>query len=107
MKTARPRRRELIVEGPTYGSPGDEMAFFTWLKAIPCVGEVVGRSTNLHIQLKHAPSNADLHEFVGLLHRYRMDMTPLAALKTARNAKWFADPGKYWHAMVFGRRKRS
>ena len=107
MKNTRIHRRELIVEGPTYGSQGDETAFFTWLQAIPCVGAVVGQSTNLHIQLKRAPSNADLHELVGLLHRYGMDMTPLAALKTARNAKWFADPGKYWHAKVFGRRKRS
>jgi hypothetical protein len=107
MKNARTQSRELIVEGPTYGSPGDETAFFTWLKAISCVGEIVGRSTNLHIQLRRAPSKADLHELVGLFHRYGMDMTRLAALKTARNANWFADPGKYWHAKVFGSRKRS
>ena len=60
----------------------------------------------LHIELKRAPSNADLHELVGLLHRYRMDMTPLAAFKTARNAKWFADPGMYWDIKIFGGRKK-
>lgn len=98
--------RELIVRGPTYYSSGDEMAFFKWLKSIPCVDDVTGRSNDLHIRLKRAPSNTDLREFVALLYRYKMDMTPLAAMKTSRNAKWFADPKAYWHANVFRKRTR-
>jgi hypothetical protein len=106
MRSARIQRRELIVEGPTYWSQGDETAFFTWLMAISCVSEVIGQSTSLHIHLKRAPSDADLRELVGLLYRYNMDMKPLAAFKTARNAKWFAAPGMYWHAKVFGGGKK-
>jgi hypothetical protein len=99
--------RELIVRGPTYYSQGDETAFFTWLKSIRCVAGITGRLRHLHIELKRTPSNADLRELVGLLHRYRMNMKPLAKLKTPRNENWFADPDAYWHAKVFGKSRRS
>jgi hypothetical protein len=101
------RRRELIVEGPTYYSQGDEAAFFAWLQAISCISDIVGQSTGLRIQLKRTPSKSDLRELIGLLYRYNMNMKPLAAFKTARNAKWFAAPRMFWHAKVFGGVKKS
>jgi hypothetical protein len=99
--------RELIVRGPTYFSAGDESAFFAWLSSIPCVADITGQSRDLHIRLRRMPSNADLRELVALLYRYKMDMRPLAAMKTPRNTKWFADPKAYWHAKLFGKHKRS
>jgi len=100
------RRRELIIRGPRYFSHGDETAFFAWLESIPCVDDVKGRLKDLHIRLKRPPSNADLRELIALLYRYRMNMKPLAAMKTPSNAKWFDDESKYWHAKVFGKRAR-
>lgn len=98
----------LIVTGPTYFSPGDETAFFHWLQSIPCVESVGGQLTDVHICLKRPPSNADLRELISLLYRYQMDMRPLATLKTARNAGWFADSTEtYWHTAVFGKLKLS
>jgi hypothetical protein len=36
-----------------------------------------------------------------------MDLSPLAAMKTPKNAAWFADdPKKFWHAAVFGKLAR-
>jgi hypothetical protein len=95
--------KTLIVRGPTYFSPGDERAFFNWLQSIPSVSDVGGSSRDLHITLKRPPSNGDLREFVALLHRYRMNMKPLAAFRTPRNAEWFARPGTFWHPEVFGK----
>jgi hypothetical protein len=97
---------DLIVAGPTYYSPGDEDAFFQWLQSISCVEGVVGQGTNLCIRLRRTPSRADLRELIAVLYRYQMDMTPLAALKTARNAAWFAnDREVYWHMPIFGKAK--
>lgn len=97
-------RRELVVVGPTYYSVGDENAFFTWLQSIPCIEGVGGRGRDLHIRLKRLPGKNDLRELIALLYRYKMDMRPLAILKTARNAKWFAeDTVAYWHAPIFGK----
>jgi hypothetical protein len=77
-----------------YFSPGDEKAFFDWLEAIPTIKKVGGRGYDLHIKLKRVPSDANLREPIALFHRYRMDMKPLAALKTSRNARWFCNPQK-------------
>ncbi|HEY1708910.1 MAG TPA: hypothetical protein VGG10_11650 [Rhizomicrobium sp.] len=95
--------RKLVVRGPTYFAPGDEKAFFDWLQSIPCVEDVRGSLRDLHIIFKRPPSNGDLRELIALLHRYRMNMKPLAAFRTPRNAEWFTRPGSFWHAKVFGK----
>jgi hypothetical protein len=94
----------LTVSGPTFFSARDEGSFFHWLQTISCVESVAGQLTDLHIRLKRPPSATDLRELIALLYRYQMDMRPLAALKTARNASWFAqDTDVYWHAPIFGK----
>jgi hypothetical protein len=99
-------KRELIVALGTFGSAGDEKAFFDWLQSIPCVEAVLGRSRVLHITLRKQPSNSDLRELIASLHRYRPDMRPLAALRNERNAAWFAeDRNSFWHVHVFGDRQ--
>lgn len=95
-------RRILVVRGPTYFSQQDEDVFFGWLQSIGCVDRVVGRLRSLHILLKRPPSEAQLRELLALFQRYRLNMRPLAVLKTNRNARWFADPQKYWFRKVFG-----
>lgn len=97
-------RRILIVRGPTYFSPLDEKLQFDWLASIPCAAKV---SSDMHITLKRPPGRADLWELIAVLYRYRMDMTPLAALKTSRNKKWFFEnKDAYWHSEVFGKPAR-
>ena len=79
-------RRTLILKGPRYFSQGDEKAFFDWLLSISCV-EGSGATEGL-VNLKSTPGNLNFEKFIALLHRYRMDMKPLAALETRRNASW-------------------
>jgi len=98
---------KLILRGPRYYSPGDEKAFFDWLCAIPCVKGVQGELRDLHVTLKRQPGNTDLRELLALLFRYRMNMKPLAAMRTARNAAWFSEnKNAYWHARVFGTKRK-
>ena len=95
--------KNLVVKGPKFLSPGDEKAFFDWLREIPCVDEVTGVSQNLQITFRRQPGNQHLRELVALFYRYRMTMKPLAALKTGRNAAWFAgNMNAFWYARVFG-----
>lgn len=92
----------LVVQGPTYYSPGDEAAFFAWLEGIPSVGAVGGRLRDLHIEIvsEQLPDD-DLRELIGLLHRYGMDMKGLAQFATQTNKHWFRLPSAFWHDAVF------
>src|SRR5688572_3020473 len=100
-------RRELIIGGPTFFSHRDEDSFFNWLQSISCVEDVVGNGRDLHITLKRQPRDSQLRELIAVLYRYRMDMSPLAILLTARNAAWFAkNRSAFWHTPVFGNARR-
>jgi hypothetical protein len=71
----------LVVRGPTFYSPGDETAFFTWLKRIRAVAGVSNRGLDLQIQLRAGKISADeLREFRALFHRYGLDTTDLGAV---------------------------
>jgi hypothetical protein len=96
-------RLMLIARGPRYFSACDEKAFFVWLESISCVASVGGHHRDIHIKLKRKPSDSDLRELLGLFFRYRMNMKGLAVYRTTRNAHWFDDSEKYWHAKVFGK----
>jgi hypothetical protein len=93
---------KIIAKGPKYFSPGDEAAFFSWLMSIGCVENVTGELRDLHIKLKRRPTAAQLRELVALFFRYRMNMKPLAALRTPTNENWFyKDTNAFWHSRVF------
>lgn len=92
------------VQGPTYFSPNDETAMFEWLGRITVVREVTGEERDLIIVLKRAPTHNQLRDLLALFFRYRMDMTPLVALQTAKNQAGFSDPRNYWFEAMFGRK---
>lgn len=94
---------KLRVQGPTYFSQNDETAMFEWLGRISVVRAVTGEGRDLVIALKCAPTDNQLRDLLALFFRYRMDMTPLAALRTHKNQIWFSDRGSYWFEAVFGR----
>ncbi|MBS0278857.1 MAG: hypothetical protein JSR81_14640 [Proteobacteria bacterium] len=94
---------EIIIQERTYYSPGDENAFFGWLENLKCVSTVKGAPDGLHVKLRRRPSESDLREMIGLLYRYGLDMKPLAALVTERNARWFRNTKMFWYRSVFGK----
>ena len=97
-------RTELIIREGTYYSQADEDAFFDRLYGLRCIKSIVGAPDGLHITLHRPPSDKQLREMLALLYRYDLNMTPLAVLRTSRNAAWFADdPKMFWHARVFGK----
>jgi hypothetical protein len=71
----------LVVRAPMFHSPGDETAFFTWLKRIRAVADVRSRGHDLHIGLRPGTISLDeLREFRALFHRYGMDTSDLEGL---------------------------
>lgn len=91
----------LVAREVRYYSPGDEQAFFAWLRRMPCVGEPRGVGIDLHIPLRQRPTDGELRELIGLFFRYKIDMRQLAALATDENRSWFARPDSYWRRKVF------
>ena len=74
----------LVVRGPMFYSPGDETAFFTWLKRIRAVQSVYNRSRDLQISLRPGKISADeVREFRALVHRYGLDTSDLETLDRA------------------------
>jgi len=71
-------RQTLILKGPTYWSPGDEKAFFAWLRSISCVASVTGHLKDLHIQLKRPPGKGCRRELDALVRRYQMNAGSVA-----------------------------
>ena len=95
--------RQLIIQERTYYSQGDEDAFYGRLNGLSCVKSIKGALDGVHITLS-APTDLQLREFIALLYRYGLDMRPLAALRTDKNADWFAKNREaFWHAAVFGK----
>lgn len=76
---------------------------FEWLGRITIVLNVAGEGRDLIIHLKRDPSDNQLRDLLALFFRYKMDMTPLAALRTAKNESWYSDQNSYWFDAVFGR----
>ena len=71
----------LVVRSPMYHSPGDESAFFWWLKRIRAVSGVQARSRDLHITLRPGKISTDeQREFRALFHRYGMDTSEIESL---------------------------
>lgn len=71
----------MVVRAPMYHSPGDEQAFFGWLKRIRAVSGVQARGHNLHIALRPGKVSADeQREFRALFHRYGMDTSEIEGL---------------------------
>ena len=98
--------KELIIQEGTYYSQADEKAFFDRLNELRCVKSVRGAPDGLHVVLSRPPTEMQLRELIALLCRYGLDMRPLAALRTERNAAWFVKDRKtFWHARMFGKSK--
>jgi hypothetical protein len=103
MLRAKECRMQIRVEGPTYFSENDETAMFEWLGRISVVQDVTGEGCDLIIRLKRAPTDNQLRDLLAVFFRYQMDMTPLAALRTAKNESWFSEQDSYWFDKVFRR----
>ena len=94
----------LVLKGPNFYSAADETNFFTWLKTIPGVVDVVGESHGLIVSFRSRRlSQSALQDLIGLHARYGLPMEGLAQFQTPKNSSWFRAPEKYWHEKVFGK----
>jgi hypothetical protein len=90
-----------LGEPSLYYCPEDEDHFFGWLQAAPAVRAVKGRPEGLSVSIATPIDDQSLRSLLGLLARYGVKGTPLRALCTRQNEKWFKHPGTYWYASVF------
>jgi hypothetical protein len=99
--------KELVIQEKYYYSQADEDAFYDRLNSLRCVRSIQGTPDGVHIALSRAPTDSQLRELIALLYRYDLDMTPLAAFRTKRNAPWFSENrDAFWHSKVFQTSKR-
>jgi len=71
----------LTTRGPIFYSPGDETAFFTWLKRIRAVQRVSGRGRDVEVHLMPGKVSADdLREIRAVFHRYGLDTSEIEAM---------------------------
>lgn len=89
----------LDCSGVRFGSQLDEKYLFEW--AMEIAGVLRWEQDTLVVRNKL--SDASLRELLALFNRYRIPMTQLAQFRNAKNEHWFAAPGTYWHARVFGK----
>lgn len=82
-------------------SQGDETAFYSFAQSIPAVRKIDGITDSIILRLRPSCSDRSLRDLIALLFRYKIDMRPLAELKTEKNSVWFCDPQKFWHKKVF------
>lgn len=92
----------LTAEATLFYSPGDESAFFTWLKATTCVHSIGGSGRYLDIVVSPAAMNEyDLRELLALFYRYGVDMKQLSVFSEGPEFKFLRDRRGYWYRHVF------
>lgn len=92
----------LMATNVTYYSRLDEVAFFSWLDRINCIGHYEGRCSDLTITLTRLPDDDELREFIALFHGYGVEMRQLAKFDFGKQRTWFRQPEAFLHAAVFG-----
>ena len=86
-----------------YFSQGDETAFFGWIGRISCITRFAGVGDTLYLHVRRSRiADRDLRELLAVFCRYRVPMKQLAQFESPRNRTWFARPGMYWFARVWG-----
>jgi|WetSurMetagenome_2_1015567.scaffolds.fasta_scaffold1714486_1 hypothetical protein len=101
----------VIPEPLQWFSPLDEDIFYHGLKSIPAITSFTiepgrplqGEPNKLVLVLNEPFMDEDsLRNLIGLMSRYSLKMSSLAAQCTEENARWFKNPEKYWYQGVFG-----
>ena len=89
---------KLDIQPIEYFSNLDEEYFFTWAHDVGCVERT--HSGYLYIEEEKA-DEPNLRDLLGLLHRYKVDASPLAVLCNPSNEAWFKNKQAYWYSSVF------
>jgi hypothetical protein len=89
-------------------SHGDEARFFSGLKDIRAVKDVVGVGRGIQVDLDtRLLSRESLWDLISLLWRYQIPLRPLAVLSKRNRFLWIKDSRFYWHESMFEEEKAS
>lgn len=95
---------DLEIDLPSFLSGGDELRFFQGLKDLTAIREFQVNEARLllRVEIRFLTRTA-AKEFIALLTRYKVSLTPLRFLSvTNKKFAWLADPGEYWYPSMFG-----
>ncbi|MEF9388517.1 hypothetical protein V4890_23285 [Ralstonia solanacearum species complex bacterium KE056] len=83
-------------------SHGDEARFFSGIKDIRAVKDVVGVGGGIQVDLDaRLLSRESLWDLISLLWRYQIPLRPLAVLSKSSRFIWIRDNRFYWHESMF------
>jgi hypothetical protein len=90
------------LDGPVYHGESDEAHFFEWLGELPALEKVVGVGTKLEITLREPVDDESALGLIVLCDRWRVNMSPLRALRSTSNESWFASPRRWFYNQLWG-----
>jgi hypothetical protein len=87
----------LVAHRVRFYSVTDEDNFFSWLRRIALIKNVVGQGDSILIECDSALMSDDaLRELIALFFRYDVDTQQLDIFLTDENRSWFMDAKAYW-----------
>ena len=94
----------ISIRCPTFYSAYDEDVFFTWLKSISCVVDIVGYRRRLNVHIENIDiTDEQLRELLSLFQRYNIRMKALEVFLNDKNAIWFQRESRaFWHKKIWG-----
>lgn len=94
---------EITISEPTpFFSQLDESNFFDWLQRTGAVESIERDQLGLRLALVCPLKEANLRDFIAVLMRYQVDMSPLRTLSSEDNKAWFEAPSAYWYESLLG-----
>ncbi|AAQ58915.1 hypothetical protein [Chromobacterium violaceum] len=94
---------KMEIQLTSFYSHGDERRFFQGLDDIDCIENVkgIGRGLAFDINLNRF-SKEKVFEFIALLWRYQIDLTPIRLLAERRKKfAWLRENQYYWHECMY------
>ena len=96
------RNLVLILSDLYFSSPGDEVAFFAWLKGLACVDQVQGHGPDLHVDITTARlQETEMRELIAILRRYHHPLHLLRPLVKKSFFRWLNDRKAFWYDDLF------
>lgn len=94
----------VVIDGPVFHGDSDESHFFEWLAELPSFEKVVGVGTQLEVSLREPVDDATALGLLALCDRWRIDMSPLRAIRSKGNEAWFASPQRWFYTQLWSKR---
>ncbi|MHA6160552.1 hypothetical protein ACX3X6_06535 [Pseudomonas sichuanensis] len=92
----------ILIKLPGFLSSLDEARFFEGITSNPATIAIRGTEKDLSIKIdKRKLSKNNTREFISILFRYGVNLTPLAEIANGNRHAWINDSDYYWYESMF------